>query len=354
VKTPPGRRRLRDRSRRAWRAQLVYSKILWSECRGSVTAFLVVLIMGSTATWTLYDVPPGGTPLGIAQAVWATASLIFFQPTLAFPSHPVLEAVFFLIPPLSALIIIQGLVRFSVLMTNRKNNMEVWNMALASTFENHVIIAGMGKIGSRVARLLLDDDERLVCVERDTSRLQFAEFEEEGAALIVGNILSDEVFRRTNVEKAKCFMACTDDDLVNFETALKVRAANPNIRVVLRLFNDQLAAQMQDSFNISIVYSSSALAAPAFASAVYSRHIKDSFIIDGERFCIVHCPVTSSSLLRSRTHQEIERDYDAQVVLHKDFERKRKPNQDEIRVDEGDNVILIMPFRIIKGLQGAL
>ncbi len=332
------------------RARLVYARILWKEFRASILAFIAVLALGTLATHALYDI----APLSLPEALWGTFTLIFFQPSLAFPRHPALEAVFFLIPVVSFLMVVEGFLRFGALVVNRNQNPEVWNMALAQSFENHVVIAGMGKIGLRAARLLLDDGERLVCVEKNPESLPRTEFEERGAALITGNILADDVFRKVHVEKAKCFMACTDDDLVNFESALKARAVNPGIRVVLRLFNDKLASQMESNFNISIVYSSSALAAPSFASAVYSKNIKDSFVIDHERFCLLHCLVDAVSPFCGLVHADVERQFEATIVVHKDSAKRKKPGDPQTPVEEGDNLILIVPFRVVKAKAGRI
>lgn len=332
------------------RTQAIYARLLWREFRVSLIAFFAVLFLGAAAIHHFYD----KAALTWPEALWGAFTLIFFQPTLEFPGHWFLALLFFVIPACGVLVIVEGLLRFSLLMVNRKHNQEEWHMALAESFSGHIVISGLGKIGGRVAKMLLADGEKLVGVELNAATATLEGRDDPGLALLTGNILSDEILRRTNLAQAKCFMALTDDDLVNFESALKVRARRPDLRIVLRLFNDRLAAQMQDAFNISIVYSSSALAAPSFAAAVYSKHIRDSFEIDGERYCLLHLPIDDASPFCGLASDEIEQRFGASVVLHKDAARRKKPNRPGERVVAGDKLILILPFAAVKELSGKL
>src|SRR5690606_28034995 len=155
-----------------------------------------------------------------------------------------------------------SLVRFGVAVFNRKHMSEEWHMALASTFSDHVIICGLGHVGRRVA-LQLCRQERLVCIERA------AQAKEGGAALglpedvavLLGDATQPELLEKANLARARAILALTDDDMVNLEVALLAREVNPQIRVVLRMFNERLGQRLVDQFKFDAVYSTSALAA---------------------------------------------------------------------------------------------
>ena len=66
-------------------------------------------------------------------------------------------------------------------------------------------------------------------------------------------------------------MVVTDDDAANLAAALAARTLAPDIRVVLRLFDHDLAARVETAFAIHVSRSVSSLAAPAFAAALSER-----------------------------------------------------------------------------------
>ena len=66
-------------------------------------------------------------------------------------------------------------------------------------------------------------------------------------------------------------MAVTSDDLVNLETALTARGRNPDVPVVMRIFDPKLAERLDRGVELDITRSMSALAAPVFAAALLRR-----------------------------------------------------------------------------------
>ncbi|MBW3575525.1 MAG: NAD-binding protein, partial [Actinobacteria bacterium] len=68
------------------------------------------------------------------------------------------------------------------------------------------------------------------------------------------------------VEHASAVIICTNDDTANLEVALDARRMNPRIRVVMRLFEQQLARKLSEVLNVDAAFSSSNLAAPVVAA----------------------------------------------------------------------------------------
>ena len=57
------------------------------------------------------------------------------------------------------------------------------------------------------------------------------------------------------------------DDLANFHAALRAQDLNPDLRMVMRIFNTGLGERMRAFFPDCAVLSSSAMAAPSFVAA---------------------------------------------------------------------------------------
>jgi Trk K+ transport system NAD-binding subunit len=65
----------------------------------------------------------------------------------------------------------------------------------------------------------------------------------------------------------------TDSDTANLETALHARGLNEGVRIVLRLYNDDLAERVQKTVGNTVSRSVPYLAAPAFAAALLEHQV---------------------------------------------------------------------------------
>ena len=81
---------------------------------------------------------------------------------------------------------------------------------------------------------------------------------------------------RCNVERASAVVCATDDDLVNLNVALDARRVKPSIRVVIRVFDEDLARKVREGFGAEAL-SASGLAAPALAIAALDPRVRHSF-----------------------------------------------------------------------------
>jgi Trk K+ transport system NAD-binding subunit len=66
-------------------------------------------------------------------------------------------------------------------------------------------------------------------------------------------------------------MVMTGNEVVNLQCALLARERAPDLRVVLRLFDHDLAARVERAAGIHLSRGVSSLAAPAFAAAILGR-----------------------------------------------------------------------------------
>jgi Trk K+ transport system NAD-binding subunit len=142
-----------------------------------------------------------------------------------------------------------------------------------------VIICGIGKVGYRVALELLKYGREVVAVEMDEK----CHFAEKAMALGIPVIFADarrqENLIKAGVELADAIIPCTNDELGNLDIALDARELNPGLKVVMRMFDAELAARVEKGFGIHTAYSVSALAAPTIATAAMRVNVKSSFYV---------------------------------------------------------------------------
>lgn len=150
-----------------------------------------------------------------------------------------------------------------------------------SGLSDHIVVCGLGHVGSRILDLLARLGERCVVITRDTTE-EWRTAAEVHFPVIQGDARDDALLRRVGVERARAILAVTDDDLTNVSIALDARRLNPRIVTVVRLFDQELAGHLEQSAQISRVLSTSALAAPAFAAAAWGATVRGAFEIGHE------------------------------------------------------------------------
>ena len=127
---------------------------------------------------------------------------------------------------------------------------------------DHVVVCGLGNIGYRMVEQLHDLGVPIVAAELHETNRYLPAVRRLGVPVLVADIRLPETLEVLHVGRARSVVVVTSSDIVNLETALNIQALNPDIRVVQRLFDPDLAARVERAFGFHISRSPSALAAP--------------------------------------------------------------------------------------------
>ncbi|HEY3611212.1 MAG TPA: NAD-binding protein [Pseudonocardiaceae bacterium] len=169
-----------------------------------------------------------------------------------------------------------------------------------SQFSDHVVVVGLGDVGIRVVGQLHDLGISVVCVEIDEDTRGVRVARRLGVPVVFGDATRDDTLRSASVTKAKALLLLTSNDVVNLEVALQARALRGDLRVVLGLFDDDLAARVERSLGFAISRSVSLLAASAFAAAMMERQVIGTMSIGRAVLMIAEVPVSASAPLAGR------------------------------------------------------
>ena len=265
--------------KRMIRAQRRDIWVLLKESRNALILFLVILTIGTLAFHFKYIYPGTNQCLNLSEALYATFTLVLFNPEIPYPGQWYLQVLFFIIPIFGLAAATDGVLRFGSALLSKQARGQKWQVAMASTYHDHIIVCGVGKVGYRVIQELLKFEKDVVAIEENPE----GRFVEKVKALGIPIILSDarrsETIIKAGVEKADAIIPCTDDELTNLDIALDAREINPDIRVVMRMFDADFAKRIEKGFGIHSAFSTSAVSAPIFASAAIRENIKHSFYI---------------------------------------------------------------------------
>ncbi len=292
----------RFRYLRAWWRD---TRLLVREFRLTLLIFLVIMLVGELLLPRFYVHHEQG-PIQPAEALYVTLALIAFQSPVPFPETLLPQLFFIFVPLIGLSAVLEGVVRFTTAFLHRVEQKESWQMALASTYNNHVIVCGLGRVGFRVVQQLHDLGEDVVVLERRAD----CRFVEQARAMKIPVIIGDARERfwldQTGVDRATALIACTEDDLTNLDVALEARRRNPEIKVVMRMFDAELAENIRSGFNLSAAYSTSALSAPFFVSAATQRVIEQSVMAGETMVCVSRLTVNEKSPLVGMTAAALE------------------------------------------------
>jgi voltage-gated potassium channel Kch len=163
-----------------------------------------------------------------------------------------------------------------------------------------VLVCGMGHVGFRVVELLARLGERAVVVTSETRSEWRRAATAAGATVVVGDARDPDLLRSVGLMEARALLAVTDRDPVNLEIALDARRLRPDLPVVARIFDQNLAQQLEAGHGVRRALSVSGLAAPAFAGAALGESVLASFASNGKLDVVVR---EGESLLVLEEHE---------------------------------------------------
>ena len=152
-----------DRQIRQWKAGWRDTLILLKEFQSPLLVFTVAVIGGGLAYSAVANLV--GAPVStLAEAIYIVLTAAFLQPAGEFPKYFGLQVFHFLMPLIGIIILAQGLADFGILLFNRRARSKEWEMAVASTMNNHIVLIGLGHLGYRVAQRLHEMGKSVVVV----------------------------------------------------------------------------------------------------------------------------------------------------------------------------------------------
>jgi Trk K+ transport system NAD-binding subunit len=215
--------------------------------------------------------------------------------------------------------------------------------AIPRGLHDHVIVCGLGNIGYRMVEQLHDLGVPLVAAERDEHNRYLPAVRRLGVPVLVGDIRLPETLQILQVQRARSVVVVTSSDIVNLETALNTQTLRPEVRVVLRLFDPDLAARVERAFGIHISRSPSALAAPAFAAAAAGEHVLATIAVGVQVLAVVRLRIARGCRAQGHTVAELEGATRSRVLLLDDAATPSWRPPGSTRLEADAELVAVMP-----------
>ncbi len=332
---------------RLW-AEWCFIKVCLRHFRLRLLLMMAILFAGAALFMKLEPVQNHS----LAEATYYTFSLIFGEPPEEFPESRILQALFFIVPILGLTVIIEGIIDFALILRDRRRFEKGWCHMLAKSFKDHIVLIGFGRLGYRTWVILRRMGEAVVVIERNPENQFLEEVRRDGTPLLIGDARREAFLEDANIRQAKSIVLASDDDMANLETALDARKMNPKIRVVLRMFDQNMADKVKSGFNIELAVSPSAVSAPTFATCALTPATVNSFIVGDQLVAMQRWLVREAGPLVHKTVSEVMSDHRVMVVEHRRGNDQPAVCPDpDLQLEPGDGLILQGPVNTLDRLR---
>jgi Trk K+ transport system NAD-binding subunit len=202
------------------------------------------------------------------EAIYSSAGLLA---TVASSPHIAHAPGWYKLVSAAGILLSLGLVAvFTAALVRRLSRMRLTTLfgSRAAPRSDHILVAGLGQIGLRLALCLRGLGVAVLVVERDESVPGVRLAHEAGLPVVIASGADTFTLRRLGIRRARAIAAVTSNDLVNVAIGLAARATAPDVAVVLRLGDGEVAAETESLLHLGRIFDAHRLAAEALAESL--------------------------------------------------------------------------------------
>ncbi len=178
----------------------------------------------------------------------------------------------------------------------------------------HIIVVGLGNVGTAVTGQLHDLGFDVACIDNNPNAYGISMARQLGLPVVIGDAFRAETLRAASLETCLALVSVTSQDIVNLETALNARSLREDLRIVLRLADDDLAERLQKTIGNTVSRSVPYLAAPAFAAAMLEHQVLRTIAVGRHVLLIAEVLVGDQAGLAGSFVKDTEQDGQARVL----------------------------------------
>jgi Trk K+ transport system NAD-binding subunit len=337
---PEMQRRLARRNWQLARAIWRNGRVIGREFRTPILVLLVAVFGGGWLYGELL-IRAGYGRVPYVDLPYTMLALMMFQPPTDLPAEAHLIAFWYLMPVIALYAAGQGVFNFVNLFYRSDERHASWEEAVASTYANHVIVLGVGHLGTRVIHALTQMGFEVVAIDTKTDTAKNEDLDQQNVPLVIGDGRLASTLDKAGIRHARALIVCTSNDHMNLEVTMRARDLNPTLRIVVRVWDDQFANQISRFLNVEAVLSATDLAAPSFAGSAVGIEITQTLVIDGEEYSMIRLEVAPGSFLDGKTVGVLQDEEEMDIVLH----GQHVHPSDETVVRAGDTLVIFAQHR---------
>lgn len=311
---------------------------LWREFRRPILMFLLATLGGGWLYGELMVVA-GYPRVPFIDLPYMMVLLMILESFTDIPPEPYLIIFWYTMPLIALYVVGQGVTDFVRLFFNRGERRSAWEEAVASTYRNHVIVLGIGHVGTRVIRTLVDMGSEVVAIDNEPDSTVESTLAALRVPLIAGDGRSPATLEKAGLRHAQALIVCTANDFLNLEMCVRAREMNPTMRLVVRMWDTQLSNHLKHSLNAETI-SASDLSAPAFAGTAVGVDIAPMMHVRDTAYSLIRLQVEAGSFMDGRSINALEDENNMDIVMHERSETVEVHPAGNLAVRAGDTLVI--------------
>ncbi len=317
----------------------------------ALAALVTVLIAATTILHLTYRQQPGSGPISVLNAAYFTVETVTTvgYGDFSFRGQPaglIVGAICLML--LGALFVAVFFAMLTNMIVSRRLE-ESFGRQRITGLSGHVIVIGLGTVGTRVIQRLVATGRDVVAVDKDEGNRRLGPVRALGVPVIIADATLPQTLEAASLPNAAAVAVVTSDDLANLETGLAVRDQlgdrSNTVPVVLRMFDSPFARSVRHNFGFSAVRSTAALAAPWFVGAALGLDVLSTFYADDQPLLVARLTVTPGGGLHGLAMRDLSARTRVLAIRRAADERLLEhPPRRGTRFRAGDQAYLIGPY----------
>lgn len=254
-------------------------------------------------------VEPDGHRLNFLDAMYFTAETIA---TVGFGDYsfrgqsPALRAWAIVMMLLGAMLVYTAVAFLTNALVSRRLAQSIGRQRVTG-MRDHIVVVGLGAVGTHVALDLQAAGYDVAVIDSGTGQRFISQMRAANIPVLIGDPTLPETQREASVHKAAGVAVLSNDDMLNIETGLAVRAVvgDKDIPIAMRVFGRNLARVIDSNLDIGATRSVAELAAPWFVGAACGLEVLGTFYVENRPFMAARIQITASDGLDGRAIGEL-------------------------------------------------
>ena len=180
-----------------------------------------------------------------------------------------------------------------------------WCRVVAGTEERveDVVIFGAGRMGTTIARALLEREIRVRLVDAQRERAQEVAETLPGARCFHAHAFDPEFLERERIGRATAAVFCLNDDARNLYGAILAKAHG--VRLTIALVHDEISVDIYERGGVDVAVNPRQVTAEEMVRFAHDPRIRQIAMLDADRFEVLDLTVRAESELVGKPFREL-------------------------------------------------
>jgi TrkA family protein len=151
---------------------------------------------------------------------------------------------------------------------------------------DHVLVVGLGQVGSRLCELVRDLGIPVLAIEQNPDAKNVQRAKDQRLPVVIGSGASQRLLRRLSIRRARALAAVTSDEVENIAVAVAARGVRDDLNIALRAGDGDASSETQSLFHIGVIRDVYRIAGTTLAAVTLGYKAVEAFPFQGTMYLV--------------------------------------------------------------------